>query len=51
MICRRSCKPAKRREKPSRCRCNTEAIRSEVTAGQVDHTDVQASENTGISDF
>ena len=29
MVYRASCKPRKLREKPSRCRCNTDAVRSE----------------------
>ena len=51
MVCRRSCKPAQLRKKPSRCQCNTEAIRSEATTGQVDHTDVRAFANTERSDL
>ena len=46
MVFRASRKLAKQRGKLSRGQCNTEAIRSEATALQVDPSDVRASEIT-----
>ena len=46
MVFRASRKLAKQRGKLSRGQCNTEAIRSESTAFQVDPSDVRASEIT-----
>ena len=54
MICRANYKRAKQREKPSRCRCNTEAVISEATARQVNRADLRASETqkeTIFNDF
>ena len=51
MVCRASCKPAKRMEKSNSGQCNIEAIRSETTACQVNRADVRASENMERSDF
>ena len=51
MVYRASCKPRKRKKKPSKYQCNAKTIKSEATARKADRVDVRASENMKESDF